>query len=68
MLTVMERENRKIGRAQHAYHSLQFEVEDRVECGVTKQVRLSFSGSSELFSGVFTLVLIFSLLKLNVDS
>ena len=38
----MERENRKIGRAQHAYHSLQFEVEDRVECGITKQVRSSF--------------------------
>ena len=49
MLTVMERENRKIGRAQHAYHSLQFEVEDRVECGITKQVKLSSSHSNEIF-------------------
>ena len=51
MLTVMERENRKIGRAQHAYHSLQFEVEDRVECGITKQVKLGLPIAMN-FSGV----------------
>ena len=34
----MERENRKIGRTQHAFHSLQFKVEDRLECGTSKQV------------------------------
>jgi len=38
LLTVMERENRKIGQTHQAFHSLQFKVEDRLECGSSKQV------------------------------
>ena len=38
LLTVMERENRKRGQTNHAFSSLQFKVEDRLECGATKQV------------------------------
>ena len=36
----MERENKRIGNANHAFHSLQFKVEDRLECGSSKQVIL----------------------------
>ena len=38
LLTVMERENRKIGKTNQAFQSLQFKVEDRLECGSSKQV------------------------------
>ena len=38
LLTVMERENRKRGQMDHAFSSLQFKVEDRLECGASKQV------------------------------
>ena len=38
LLTVMERENRKANRTEHAFKPLQFEVEDRHECGMTKKV------------------------------
>ena len=41
LLTVIERENKRIGKANHAFHSLQFKVEDRVECGSSKQVILT---------------------------
>jgi ubiquitin carboxyl-terminal hydrolase 5/13 len=41
LLTVMERENRKRGQTNHAFSSLQFKVEDRLECGATKQVSYS---------------------------
>ena len=41
LLTVMERENKRIGNANHAFHSLQFKVEDRLECGSSKQVILA---------------------------
>lgn len=41
LLTVMERENKRIGNANHAFHSLQFKVEDRLECGSSKQVSYS---------------------------
>ena len=43
LLTVMERENRKKGQTDHAFHSLQFKVEDRLECGSSKQVSLFFT-------------------------
>jgi len=41
LLTVMERENRKKGQTDHAFNSLQFKVEDRLECGSSKQVSYS---------------------------
>lgn len=39
LLTVMERENKKAGNASNAFKCLQFEVEDRHECGLTKKVK-----------------------------
>ena len=39
LLTVMEKENRKLNIANHAFKCLQFEVEDRHECGITKKVK-----------------------------
>ncbi len=39
LLNVMERENKKSGRAKNAFHGLQFEVEDRLECGSTGKVK-----------------------------
>jgi len=41
VLNVIERENKKIGKANHAYQSLQFKVEDRLECGSSNQVSYS---------------------------
>ena len=43
ILNVMERENKKIGKANHAYQSLQFKVEDRLECGSSNQVLLPYN-------------------------
>jgi len=39
LLTVMERENRKVSKSEHAFKPLQFEVEDRHQCGITKKVK-----------------------------
>ena len=39
LVTVMEREDRKAGKTEgHAFRPLQFEVEDRHQCGITKKV------------------------------
>ena len=39
LLTVIERENKRLGKPRNAFNCLQFEVEDRHECGTTGKVK-----------------------------